>query len=747
MSKSIKGKVILQVSGLLSLAMIFITIIVALLIHRQMIDQMEILLRSNVYDTQQRLEERIGYLVDNTEVLAKNELLINALLDSQGRQTYLQTLAKNFMQGKDVISLSVLDFDGRAIFKTQDDIPRYDKSLKLRSALALQETDLYLQDKTHNIVVVVPIKYYSTSQGALVVVFNTKAISNSIIPNDLPISLRLRNDNITVFDHHPFAYDQYRLIQLNPLNKTPYLSRLGISLELGLLESAYMGPVKQALFPLILIALLFIALGLVISYLLGEKITRPIVELYNRVESSSGAEYTPCSPLGTDDELEALAAAFDQRSYTLQHLAKYDSLTGLPNRLFFIDRLENALLRAERDETLLAILSLGLDNFKNINDTMGHGTGDDVLVYVSKILSDLMAVGDTVARSAGDEFTILIENVPNEDHVVDLIERITNRFKEQIHIDKFRFYVSTRIGIALYPQNGNNAETLLQNANTAMDKAKAEGGNRYQFYNSEMTQAAYDRMYLRNQIQNAILKEEFVVFYQGQTDMRTGELCGMESLVRWNHPEKGLTSPFYFIALAEETGQIIDIDNWVMKTAMRQFSQWEKEGYQIGKLSLNLSLLQLKDSNFIDKVTHMIAESGINPKQLQFEITETQIMADPEESIRMMKQLKTLGITLAIDDFGTGQSSLSYLKRLPVDKIKIDQSFIRGIPHDQNDVQLTKTIISMAQNLNFALIAEGVETSEQASFLLENGCYEAQGYLYHRPISAAELEAKLVKKG
>lgn len=743
-NKSIKAKVIFRVSGLLTLAMLFITVIVAVLIHRQMSGQMEHLLQNSGYDTQQRLEERIRYLVDNSEVLAKNDFLINSLLDSQSRQTYLPTLAKNFMAGKDVVSLSVVDFDGRPIFKTQDDIPTYATSPELRSALAMGETDLYLQKSTHNIVVVVPIKYYATTQGALVVVFKIGAIARHIIPNDLPVSLRLYNDQKLIFHYSESNYQEYRHIMLQPLTKTPYLSALNLNMEYGLLQSVYMKPVQEALMPIIIIGLLFILLGIFLSYLLAENMTRPIVELYRRVVFSSDGEYTRCSPLGSDDELEILAEAFDERSLSLQHLSKYDPLTGLPNRLFFIDRLENAILRAQRDDTMLAVLFIGLDNFKGVNDSMGHNVGDELLIKISKMLSRQLRQSDTIARFGGDQFVILVDDFSEEKIFIDIINQIMELFKEQIQIDYFRLFITASIGIALYPQNGKTSEALLQNADTAMYKAKEEGRDNYQFYTTEMTQIAYDRMYLRNQIQTGILKEEFIVFYQGQVDMRTGRLTGMEALIRWNHPEAGLVSPDKFVPLAEETGLIVEIDRWVMRTAMKQFALWADKGLNIGKLSLNLSLLQLKNSDFLDIVAKAIEQSGIKTSQLQFEITETQIMKNPEESIAMLHELKKLGLTLAIDDFGTGHSSLSYLKRLPVDKLKIDQSFVRGLPDNHDDAQLTQAIISMALSLNLELIAEGVETQEQADYLVKHGCNEAQGYLYYRPTNAKEIESRLV---
>lgn len=745
-SKSIKGKVILRVSGLLTLAMLFITVIVTILMYRQMTGQMEILLQNSAHDAQQRLEHRVRYLIENSEVLAHNELFVNALLDEAGRQTYLQTLAKNFMEGKDVVSLSVVDYDGRPIFQTQEDIPHYDTSPKLRSALELRETSLYLQDTTHHIVVTVPIEYYSTTQGALIVVFDTQAIGKSTVPNDLPSSLRLHTGNQLVYEYPDSRSSDYRYVILEPMSKTPYLSELELALELGLLESAYTAPVTNALIPLLSIGILFILIGLIISVMLANTITQPIVELYRRVTESKGSDYTSCAPLGSDDELEVLAQAFDERSENLRHLAEHDMLTGLPNRLLFLDRLEYALKRAQRNNEIVAVLFLDLDHFKEVNDSLGHKMGDELLKKVASLLLKTLRESDTVARFGGDEYAILIDDIPNETIVIDTINEIMRRFKETMYIEQFRFFVSTSIGIALYPQNGTTTDTLLKNADAAMYKAKEEGRNTYSFYTENMTQQAYERMNLQNQLHSAIQNEEFIVYYQAQVDMRTDTIVGMEALIRWKHPDTGMIPPDKFIPIAEETGLIIDIDRWVMRTAMNQFAAWSKAGYQTGKLSLNLSILQLRHNDFLDVVSTAIAESGINTDQLQFEITETQIMKNPEEAITKLLQLKALGISIAIDDFGTGHSSLSYLKRLPLDKLKIDQSFIQGVPDDHDDKQLTRTIIAMATNLNLELIAEGVETLEQARYLVEHGCNEAQGYLYYRPMHAEALEEALKNK-
>lgn len=744
MRKSIKNRVIVRVSGLIAVAMLFITLMVSLIVYKNMSDQMHILLENDAYATQQRMEQRIRYLVENSVLLTKNDFIINSLIDAQGRDRYLPPLVKNFMEGKDVIFLSVLDFDGKEIFVTQEDIPSYKSSSELRTSLAMGEVVVYLQN--NNMVLVAPIQYYSTTQGSIVVVFDLSAIAKRNLPNDKNIYMELIKNNNSIFIDN-FIYDEtYHSYMLEPISETPYLEQLGVMLNFGVVEDVYHAPVKDAIISLIAIGILFVLAGIFLSVLLANTITKPILELYRRVKVSDGAKSVLCSPIGTNDELETLAEAFDERSQKLQHLAKHDALTDLPNRMLFLDRLEQAIKLANRENSMIAVLFIDLDHFKEVNDSFGHSVGDELLKKIALDLHSIMRDSDTVARMGGDEFTILIEHIHNEYLIVDVIQKVMQQFENVQVIGDHQFYISCSIGVAVYPLNGTTPEVLLKNSDAAMYKAKSDGRKTYQFYTDNMTEKAYQRVMMETQLRQAISENEFQVYYQPQVDMRNKNIVGMEALIRWIHPRIGMIAPNEFIPLAEDSGLIIEIDKWVMSTAMKQYAQWINEGLQPGVLSLNLSLIQLKRSDFIEMLSEMILESGLSKKYLKLEVTETQAMKDPEKTIEILENLKGLGIGIAVDDFGTGQSSLSYLKRLPVDKIKIDQSFVSDIPHDKDDLVLTRTIIAMANNLNLGVIAEGVETQEQADFLLKHKCFEAQGFLYYRPMPANEIEKVLKSK-
>ena len=746
LTKSIRGRVILKVSGLIALAMLFITLMVALLVYQQMGEQMQTLLQSQTYATQQRLEQRLRYLAENTVLLTKNEFMINALIDAGGRETYLPPLVENFMEGKDVVSLSVVDFDGRPIFKTQKEIPQYNSSAELRAALAQGQVTSYIQPTDHQMVLVAPIEYYATTQGAVVVVFDLPAIVNRNLPEEKHAYIRLVKTGETVYTHGFDPSEHYRVLTLEPSTQTHQLLELGLALELGLPENIYSAPVKAAVVKLLLIAAIFIAAGLLLSIMMANSITRPILELYRRVTASTPKNYVPCSPIGTDDELEALARAFDERSLMLQYQAEHDALTDLPNRVLFLDRVKQSIRFAEREGSKLAVLFLDLDRFKEVNDSLGHDIGDVLLRDVSIMLHESLRSSDTIARMGGDEFAILIDRIEDEDIVVDIIQKIMQRFREVMPVEKFQLYVTCSIGATLYPDNGETPELLLKNADAAMYRAKAEGRNTYQFYTQDMTEKAYERVMMETELRRAIAQEEFEVHYQPQTDMRTGGIIGMEALIRWRHPESGLIPPFKFIPLAEETGLIIEIDRWVMRTAMAEYVSWKRAGLEPGKLSLNLSLLQFQGDDFIDAVADAIDATNFSPTELAFEVTETQIMKNPDRTIRMLDRLKAFGIGIAVDDFGTGQSSLSYLKRLPVDKVKIDQSFVRDIPDNEDDVKLTKAIIAMAKSLKLDVIAEGVETRAHAEFLTTHGCFEAQGYYYFKPQPARDIISLLTSQ-
>ncbi len=430
----------------------------------------------------------------------------------------------------------------------------------------------------------------------------------------------------------------------------------------------------------------------------------------------------------------------------LQHQAHHDALTNLPNRILFNDRLVQAIQTAKRDKSEFALLFLDLDHFKEINDSLGHDVGDRVLKVVTRRLNAVMREEDTLARLGGDEFTVIMRNLIDGQDASILAQKVLIVLAEPVVVDENRLYVSCSIGISLYPSDGLSVSNLLKYADAAMYRAKDEGRNNFQFYSSEMTELAFERVVMEASLRAAVENEEFIVYYQPQVDGRSDKLIGMEALVRWMHPTMGLVSPSKFIPLAESTGLIVELDQIVMRCAIKQISKWDKEGLKPGKLALNLSVKQLEKKDFLLVLKDILEESQCKPELIELEVTESQVMTNPEEAINILNKINALGIELAIDDFGTGYSSLSYLKRLPLSKLKIDQSFIKDLPDDEEDVGITRAVIALAKSLNLKIIAEGVETRKQKEFLVENGCDSIQGYFYSKPIPANEMEL-LLKKG
>ncbi len=428
----------------------------------------------------------------------------------------------------------------------------------------------------------------------------------------------------------------------------------------------------------------------------------------------------------------------------LEYQAHHDSLTQLPNRLLFNDRLNHAIKSAKRNSHKIALLFIDLDHFKEINDSLGHTVGDEVLKVVTQRLNKTIREIDTLSRLGGDEFTIIMENIFHGEDASRLAQKILGTLSLPINIDDHILYVSSSIGICLYPEDGDSAINLLKYADSAMYKAKDEGRNNFQFYSNEMTELALERVVMETQLRESLQNEDFKVYYQPQINAEYNELIGMEALVRWQHPTMGLLSPARFIPIAESTGLIIILDKFVMKTAMTQFAQWYKDGYNPGILAMNLTAQQLQSKDFLTMFKNLIKETGCKPEWLELEVTEGQIMIRPDEAIKILNNISDLGVELAIDDFGTGYSSLSYLKKLPINKLKIDQSFVRDLPYDEDDIGISKAVIALAKSLNLKIIAEGVETKEQKEFLVHNGCSNIQGYLYSKPVVAEDIETILI---
>ncbi len=426
----------------------------------------------------------------------------------------------------------------------------------------------------------------------------------------------------------------------------------------------------------------------------------------------------------------------------LDYQAHHDGLTGLPNRVLFNDRLEHGIEHVQRHSMKLALFFIDLDYFKQINDSLGHQVGDKVLIAVAERLKAKIRSEDTLARLGGDEFTIIMEDLKDVEDASLLAHKIEEVLAQPIHIEGHTLYISCSMGISLYPQDDTDANNLIKYADAAMYKAKEEGRNNFQFYASEMTEFTLERMVMKSSLRDAIDNKEFILYYQPQIDVTTGKLTGMEALIRWQHPKMGLIHPQKFITLAKESGLIVEIDRWVMTTAMKQMTQWYHEGLEPGVLALNLSMRQLRSDDFIDILEESLKTAEFKSEWLEFEVTEDEVMQKPEESIMKLEEISRMGINITIDDFGTGYSSLAYLKRLPVSKLKIDQSFVQGLPNDKEDAAIVKAIIALAKSLGLDLIAEGVETDAQKEFLLASGCKHIQGYHCGKAVPAEEIEKK-----
>ena len=429
-----------------------------------------------------------------------------------------------------------------------------------------------------------------------------------------------------------------------------------------------------------------------------------------------------------------------QSQSQLEYLAHHDPLTGLPNRLLFTARLEYALQRAERNDAQGAVLFLDLDRFKHVNDSLGHNTGDELLRQVSGRLGLAVRREDTVARLGGDEFTVLVENLRDGDGAAILADKLIHALVDPFEVEDRKLFIGVSIGISVYPKDGRTVDQLLRNADAAMYRAKEEGRNTYRFYTEEMTALALEHIELQSQLRHAIESGQLVLHYQPQVDINDGRLIGLEALVRWEHPEQGLMPPLRFIPMAEDTGLILPLGEWVLRAACFQGRDWLDSGIDFGRVSVNVAGKQLQRGDLLAVVRGALEDSGLPPERLELEITESFVMKEAERAIGLLRAIRALGVKLAIDDFGTGYSSLAYLKLLPFDKLKIDKSFVRDLAHDENDAAIARAVIALGHSLQFTVIAEGVETEAQRECLLRDGCDEAQGYLFGRPMPAGQIE-------
>ena len=419
----------------------------------------------------------------------------------------------------------------------------------------------------------------------------------------------------------------------------------------------------------------------------------------------------------------------------LEHQANYDSLTGLPNRALLRDRLRQAVF-AQRDLRSMAVVFIDLDHFKFVNDSLGHSTGDQLLKRVAERLRSVVRDGDTVSRLGGDEFVLILNDQVHDDTIYRALQRVQGRVSEPMVLEGKEISITCSAGISIYPQDGPDVETLLKNADAAMYRAKEHGRNNFQFYTAEMNRLVSERLALESALRQSLVRRELLLHYQPRFDLKTGAVIGMEALLRWMHPERGMMLPDRFVPLAEETGLIVQIGEWVMRSACTQNRAWQDEGLRPVTVSVNLSARQFRQPDLVKSVTRILEDTGLEPRYLEIELTESMVMHDAASAIATLRALKKLGIGLSVDDFGTGYSSLSYLRTLPIDKLKIDQSFVRDVASRRggDGGLLAQAILSLGHSLKLGVVAEGVENAAQEKFLRKLRCDEVQGFHFGKPV-------------
>ena len=444
-----------------------------------------------------------------------------------------------------------------------------------------------------------------------------------------------------------------------------------------------------------------------------------------------------------------LAAAMERKNSEIDHIAHYDSLTNLPNRVLFIDRLEQEVTRAHRDGVMVGVLSIDLDRFKQVNDSFGYPVGDQLLQAVAERLSSHVRSCDTVARIAGDEFAMVLTGMKAAHAAGEVAQKILDAFAHNpISIGDNEIFITLSVGISIYPVDGVNTSTLLKNAEAALYHSKAEGRNNFQYYAEQMNATAWQRLKLETELRRALERDEFVLNYQPKVDLDTGRIVGMEALLRWQSKDHGLVAPGEFIPLMEETGLILPVGEWVLRAACKQARAWQAEGLKDIHIAVNLSALQFRQPDFAGLVLDILKENGLDPglKTIELELTESMLMNNIPGTVETLVKLHEAGIQFSIDDFGTGYSSLSYLKRFPISSLKIDQSFVRELSSGSEDEAIVSAIIALGHSLGLKVIAEGVETAAQLAQLRRMGCNEMQGFLFSRPVSSADM-TNLLKNG
>lgn len=751
--RSLKYTLILRFSGFVALALVIITFCVTYLMHREMQHQAHLMLNESAHASRIQIETQLSYLVEATQRLADNPVMVNGLVDSQARNRDLPKLIGHFAQEPSLRSVALLDFGGRPLFKTEQWLPSFQDTPALRQALAQNDTTLYLDMAAQQLFIIAPVTYYKTSQGALVAGFDLLAIASRHTPHNNKAYLQLLGQGSPQVTVNRQPQQTYIARRAFAQTDTPHLNQLRLTVEVGIPKSQFDQVITDTLSKFMAIGIVLTLVAAAVAAIIGRSIARPVLELLRRTRADPPQ---PCSPLDTEDELDALASAFDQRTAELEEAktelqaqrdrfhyeANHDALTGLPNRSNFNKQLPRFISQCRRTGQTLAVAFIDLDRFKLINDSLGHATGDLVLQQVAQRLQQPLRKGDYLYRHGGDEF-ILVAFHEQPQEASQLLECLLQALSSPVTMGEHDLDIRASIGVTLSPQDGTDSVSLIRNADIAMYRAKQKGGFQYHFFNHEMSDQAYQRLDIEMGLRRAIEKRELVAFYQPQIDMSTGRFIGTEALVRWEHPDRGMIFPGVFIPIAEESRLIIDIGEYMLREACCQQAAWYRAGLNPGRVSVNLAGPQIKSPVLLSVIRQTLADTGCRAEWLELEVTENFIMDDPTNSIPTLKALGDMGIRLAIDDFGTGRSSLAYLKRLPVDRLKIDQSFVRHASQDPKDAAVIEVIIALGHNFRMEVIAEGVETDTDRQLLIKAGCNLAQGYLYSRPLPAAQLEQQL----
>jgi diguanylate cyclase (GGDEF)-like protein len=439
-------------------------------------------------------------------------------------------------------------------------------------------------------------------------------------------------------------------------------------------------------------------------------------------------------------ELEEANKNLISHQEQIYRLAYYDAITDLPNRLYLAKKFSDIVEEIEKKGNRLAVLYFDIDRFKDINDTLGHDTGDHILNLVGKRIENIIKDGDILARFGGDEFLILMKNIEDENEVVEFAKQVLDKMSEPFLLSRYKHFLTASVGVSIYPEGGKDFTTLVKNADMAMYRAKKSGGNNLYIYNKELSDIEINKVKTISQLRRAVERNEFELYYQPKIDINSGEVQGMEALIRWNSPDKGLIGPNHFIPIAEEMGLILPIGEWVLREACRQNKAWMDKGYKPIRVSVNISGVQFQQKDFVDIVENILESTGLESQYLELEITESIAMTDIKYTIEVLKKMKSLGVYISIDDFGTGYSSFSYLKEMSVDELKIDRTFIMDVNTNTKNMSIVKAIIHLAHELNLQVTAEGAETIEHIQFLKENNCDKVQGYFYSKPVSSKGFE-------